>query len=221
MFEAIATAGIIFSYLGFRQGVELAGESENPKRNVPFAVIGSVAIAGLHVRAAAYRVHRRGLTGRPQPPRAGRGFEFAERLRSPRRRSRRSSGSPGWPPILYADAVISPGGTGLVYTTVTARISYAMAPHPERPRGAGEAPGPWRPVGQPIALAFVVGLIFFLPVPGWQKLVTFITSATVLSFGVGPLVWAALRKPAPRSRAPVPRPGRPRDPVPRLPPRPT
>jgi amino acid transporter len=47
VFEAIAAAGIIFSYLGFRQGVELAGESENPKRNVPIAVIGSVAIAAV------------------------------------------------------------------------------------------------------------------------------------------------------------------------------
>ena len=35
IFTAIATAGITFSFLGFRQGVELAGETDNPKRNVP------------------------------------------------------------------------------------------------------------------------------------------------------------------------------------------
>ena len=35
-------SGIVFSYLGFRQGIELAGETDNPKRNVPLAVIGSV-----------------------------------------------------------------------------------------------------------------------------------------------------------------------------------
>src|SRR5699024_1648703 len=44
VFSAIATAGIVFSYLGFRQAVELAGETDNPQRNVPLAVIGSLAI---------------------------------------------------------------------------------------------------------------------------------------------------------------------------------
>jgi len=53
-----------------------------------------------------------------------------------------------------------------------------------------------------LLLAFVVGLIFFLPFPGWQKLVSFITSATVLSFGSGPLVWAALRKELPDHERP-------------------
>ena len=42
MLTAIATGGITFSFLGFRQGIELAGETNNPKRNVPIAVIGSV-----------------------------------------------------------------------------------------------------------------------------------------------------------------------------------
>ena len=44
VFSAVATSGIVFSYLGFRQAVELAGESSNPKRNLPIAIIGSVLI---------------------------------------------------------------------------------------------------------------------------------------------------------------------------------
>src|SRR5699024_1522375 len=44
VFSSIATAGIVFSFLGFRQGVELAGETKNPSRNVPIAVIGSILI---------------------------------------------------------------------------------------------------------------------------------------------------------------------------------
>ena len=47
VFSAIATSGIVFSYLGFRQGVELAGETDNPKKNVPIAVIGSVLITAV------------------------------------------------------------------------------------------------------------------------------------------------------------------------------
>ena len=44
VFSAVATSGIVFSYLGFRQAVELAGKSSDPKRNLPIAIIGSVAI---------------------------------------------------------------------------------------------------------------------------------------------------------------------------------
>ena len=47
VFTAIATSGIVFSYLGFRQGIELAGETDNPKRNVPIAVVGSVILTGI------------------------------------------------------------------------------------------------------------------------------------------------------------------------------
>ena len=47
VFTAIATSGIVFSFLGFRQGIELAGETDNPKRNVPIAVVGSVLITGV------------------------------------------------------------------------------------------------------------------------------------------------------------------------------
>src|SRR3954468_17348288 len=46
VFTAIATGGIVFSFLGFRQGIELAGETDNPRRNVPISVIGSVLITG-------------------------------------------------------------------------------------------------------------------------------------------------------------------------------
>ena len=41
---AVSTGGIIFSYLGFEQADQLAGEAANPKRDVPMAVIGSVVL---------------------------------------------------------------------------------------------------------------------------------------------------------------------------------
>ena len=56
-------------------------------------------------------------------------------------------------------------------------------------------------------LAFVIGLIAFLPFPSWQQLVGFITSATVLSFASGPLVLAALRAQVPDHERPFRLPG--------------
>ena len=41
VFLAVASGGVIFSYLGFEQAIQLGGESQNPRRNIPLAVIGS------------------------------------------------------------------------------------------------------------------------------------------------------------------------------------
>ncbi len=56
-------------------------------------------------------------------------------------------------------------------------------------------------------LAFVVGLIVFLPFPSWSKLVGFVTSATVLSFGSGSLVLVAMRRQLPNQERPFRLPG--------------
>ncbi|MBV8784962.1 MAG: APC family permease, partial [Gammaproteobacteria bacterium] len=42
---AVATAGIVFSFNGFQSPVNLAGEAHNPARSIPFAVLGSIALA--------------------------------------------------------------------------------------------------------------------------------------------------------------------------------
>jgi amino acid transporter len=203
VFESIATAGIVFSYLGFRQGVELAGETDNPKRNVPLAVIGSVLIAGI-----LYVALQVAFIGAVSPGDLDKGWanlSFANDF-GPLAGIAQIIGLSWLASILYADAVISPADTGLIYPTVTARISYAMARNRDAPQGlerTSHRGAPWIS----LILAFVVGLIFFLPFPGWQKLVTFITSATVLSFATGPLVWAALRAQLPDHERPFRLPG--------------
>jgi amino acid transporter len=58
-----------------------------------------------------------------------------------------------------------------------------------------------------LVLAFIVGLIVFLPFPSWQQLVGLITSATVLSFAPGAAVVAALRRTRPDLRPPFRCPG--------------
>jgi amino acid transporter len=203
VFESIATAGITFSFLGFRQGVELAGESDNPQRNVPFAIIGSVLIAG-----TLYVLLQVAFIGAAPTNGLAKGWanlNFANDF-GPLAGIAQLIGLSWLATILYIDAVVSPADTGLIYLTVTARISYAMA----RNRNAPSALARTTPRGAPsvsLILAFVVGLIIFLPFPGWQKLVSFITSATVLSFGSGPLVWAALRRELPDHPRPFRLPG--------------
>ncbi len=207
VFSSIATAGIVFSYLGFRQGVELAGETHNPQRNVPIAVIGSVLITGLlyvalqvaFIGALPSEALRNGwanigtsFTG---------GANNVAATYGPLAALASAMGLSWLAILLYIDAFVSPADTGLIYTTVTARISYAMGRNGNAPRALAKVSDrgvPWVSV----ILTFVVGLIFFLPFPGWQKLVGFVTSATVLSFGSGPLALVAMRRQLPRQHRP-------------------
>jgi amino acid transporter len=98
--------------------------------------------------------------------------------------------------LLYIDAIVSPGDTGLIYTGVAARLSYAMGRNRNAPAWlswVNNSGVPWIS----LLVSFVIGCVFFLPFPGWQSLVQFVTNTTVLSFGMGPLVLVALRKQLP------------------------
>lgn len=207
VFSSIATAGIVFSYLGFRQGVELAGETENPQRNVPIAIIGSVVITGvLYIALQAAFIGGLPATA-IRHGWAHVGTSFTAKMNGAAATFGPLAALAGimglsWLAILlYIDAFISPADTGLIYTTVTARISYAMGRNGNAPHSlarVNQRGVPWVSV----IVTFVAGLIFFLPFPGWQKLVGFVTSATVLSFGSGPLTVVALRRQMPRQRRP-------------------
>jgi amino acid transporter len=205
IFTAIATGGIVFSFLGFRQGVELAGETSNPKRNVPIAVVGSVLITGL-----IYVLLQVAFIAAVEPSALSKGWGGLsgqlENSAGPLASIATTIGL-GWlATLLYIDAVVSPADTGLIYTTVTGRLSYAMARNGNAPRALART----TPRGVPLVsllLTFIVGLIVFLPFPSWQQLVGFITSATVLSFGSGSLVLAAMRRQLPDHARPFKLPG--------------
>src|SRR4029450_11123384 len=50
VFLAMSTGGVIFACLGFEQAVQLGGESRNPRRTIPLAIIGATLLAvGLYV----------------------------------------------------------------------------------------------------------------------------------------------------------------------------
>jgi len=205
VFTAISTSGIVFSYLGFRQGIELAGETTNPRRNVPIAVIGSVLLTGV-----IYVALQIAFIGALNPSILTKSdgwahLSFANDF-GPLAALATLLGL-GWLAVLlYADAIISPGDTGLIYTTITSRISYAMARNQNAPRALANTTSRGVPLVS-LIVTFLVGLIVFLPFPSWQQLVGFITSATVMSFASGPLVLASLRRQVPDHERPFRLPG--------------
>lgn len=201
IFTSLPAAGIVFSYLGFRQGVELAGETKNPKRNVPLTLIGSVVIT-----AIIYVALQIAFIGAVPDEEIAGGWGAAmashhNLVFGPLAFVAGSIGLVWLMYLLYADAFISPADTGLIYNTVTARLSYAMGRNGNAPQSLAKVNQrgvPWVSV----ILAFIVGLIFLLPFPSWTQIVSFVTSATVLSFGSGSVVLVAMRKQIPEKTRP-------------------
>jgi amino acid transporter len=198
---AISTSGIIFSYLGFEQADQLAGEAKNPKKDLPMAIIGAMTIGiliyvGLQVAfTLALPSSAIGNTWDQE----GKGLytlftgPFAEVA------TLVSIGWLAW--IVYADAVISPAGTGLIYTTGSSRVSYGLSRNGYVPtpfEWVNESGVPW--VG--LIGAFVTGCICFLPFPSWQSLVGLITSASVLMYAGAPLSLGAFRRRLPDADRP-------------------
>jgi amino acid transporter len=204
----------VFAYLGFEQADQLAGESKNPKRDLPIAVIGSILI-GLVIYISLQLVF---LLALPHDTIGQRWCDGGADQVAPCLPAELANGSAnpavthlyttftgpwaqlaalvslGWlATILYIDAVVSPLGTGLIYTAAGARVSYGLARNDYFHSVFGKltpARVPW--VG--VLVSFIAGCICFLPFPSWQSLVGLITSASVLMYAGAPLAFGAFRK---------------------------
>ncbi|ANP53708.1 amino acid transporter [Streptomyces griseochromogenes] len=182
---AISSSGIIFALLGFEQAIQLAGESRNPKRDLPRATLGSVAIGAviyilLQVVFIGALPHASFAHGWAKLDFVGISGPWAGLA------TLVGLGWLGW--VLYVDAIISPAGTGLIYTTATSRVSYGLAKNGYAPKAFSKTDKrgvPW--FG--LIMSFVTGVVCFLPFPSWQELVGFITSASVLMYAGAPLAY--------------------------------
>ena len=198
MLSALPTAGVIFSFLGYGAAIQLAGEAKNPQRAVPIALIGALILC-----IVLYVVLQIVFIGSLKPDDFAHGWQNLDYKGDvgPFAGIAIGIGMIWLAHVLFADAVISPFGTALLYTASTARLCYAMGEN-------GYLPSFLKPlnrVGVPariIGLNFLVGLILLLPFPNWHKLAEFLVSALVLATAVGPLSLLVLRKTLPKQKRP-------------------
>jgi amino acid transporter len=195
---AVSTSGIIFALLGFEQADQLAGESANPKRDIPRAVIGAITL-GAVIYILLQIVF---LAALPAAEVKGTWAAAGYTTFSGPFANLATIVGLGWlATILYIDAVISPGGTGLIYTTATSRVSYGLSRNGYVPKVYEQVDRrgiPW--FG--LVTAFVIGCVCFLPFPSWKSLVGLITSASVLMYAGAPLALGTFRRRLPDADRP-------------------
>ena len=195
-------AGIIFSLLGFEQAVQLGGESANPGRDLPRAVILSIVIG-----AILYILIQIAFIGALNPSvlHASHGWLGLGTSTSPVAKQLAAgpfftlvsiAGISWLATVLRIDAVVSPGGTGLMYETASARLSYGLSKNGFVPTAFERTSASKVPVFG-VIVATLVGVLFLLPFPSWAKLVGIVTSASVFMYAGAPVSLGALRKQKP------------------------
>ena len=191
--------GIVFALEGFEQAIQVGGEAKDPQRNIPRAVIGSMIIGTL-----IYLLLEVAFVGALNPADLVHGWAnpiSGVAAFGPYATLATSAGL-GWlSTLLIIDAVVSPAGTGLVYIGTSSRLSYGLGRNGYFPRVISRVSRRGVPFVS-ICIAFVVGMLVFLPFPSWGGLVGLVTSATVIMYAFAPLSLAGLRRQDPnRPRA--------------------
>jgi amino acid transporter len=204
IFQAIPGGGIVFALLGFEQAVQLGGESRNPRRDIPRAVIGATLVGAL-----IYLLVQFAFIGALAPSTLAHsatwttlGANNPTLSASPYATLATIAGL-GWlAVILRIDAVISPGGTGLIYNTTTSRLSFGLSKNGYVPTlfeaTTKKTKVPWFSV----IIATIFGALFLLPFPAWSELIGIVTGASVLMYAGAPLSLGALRYSKPALRRP-------------------
>lgn len=196
--SAVATSGIVLAFNGFKSGVEMAGETKNLAIAIPLSTAGSVIAClflylGLQIcfiGALDPSAFKNGWNNLTYTGDIGPFVGLASAV-----------GLVWLLKFLYVNSVISPLGAGLIYVTSTARILYAMSKIGYVPKFLSQLNHQRFPVWA-IVVNFLLGMLSFLPLPGWQGMVNFLVSAMVLTYAMGPIALMCLRRSLPEQERP-------------------
>ncbi|EKD72084.1 MAG: hypothetical protein ACD_46C00014G0005 [uncultured bacterium] len=196
--SAVATGGIVLAFNGFKSGVELAGETKNLAVAIPLSTAGSVFACLL-----IYLGLQIAFIGALDPALLKNGWQqlnFTGDV-GPFLGLATALGLVWLLNLLYVNSIVSPLGAGLIYVTSTARILYAMSKIGYVPKFLSKLNRQHFPVWAIIA-NFLIGMLSFLPLPGWQAMVNFLVSAMVISYAMGPIALICLRMTLPNKNRP-------------------
>ena len=196
--DAIGSGGILFSLLGFRTAMDLAGEARRPQRDVPLAMG-----VGLGLCLVIYLILQLAFLVSVPPADLHSGWTALTLT---------AHGGPmvalalglglGWvATLLLIDAVISPGATALTFVGVSARVSWMMGECGLLPKGLGRLNSRGVPHWALIS-SLVVGSALLWIGPSWQTVVSFLTSTLVIALAMGPVSLLALRRQLPAEQRP-------------------
>lgn len=198
LFSALTSGGVVFAFNGFKQACEIAGEAKNPRKAIPFAVVGSVLIC-LSIFLLLQLAFLSSLT--PENLKDGWSNIHLQRDQSPLAAIVAQDNFHWLLPILYFGAIVAPLAAALMYCNSSGRSLYGMSKNGYLPKFFQHVMPQGNPVYAIIA-NFVIGMCLFAPLPGWDRMITFLTSLMAVTYAVGPICLISLRYQQPHRERP-------------------
>ena len=206
IFVAMIPAGIVFSYEGFRQGLDYAGETKNPQRSVPLGMITAIVAAMI-----TYIVLQIVFIGAINWSAAGVTVGDWSALQSsawsanPFYYAFNSTGVTllvGFSILLVIAAVVSSAATLGVFSGTSGRSFYGMSRMKYFPELFGRIHPKFQTPWISILLTFIIGALFLLPFPSWYALVGINASFTVYAYLAAGITNTVLRRTSPDLKRP-------------------
>ncbi len=201
--SAISLGGIAFSFTGFKLAAEMAGETKNPKKAIPIAIIGSI-IACLIIfllLQAAYIYTVSGSVEHNNWQHISLAGGHADESFGPFAMISKTLEIKWLMVLIYIGAIVGPLAAGLMYFGSATRSIFAMSQNNYIPQIFAKL----TPKGNPlycIIINFIVSMLMFAPLPGWSTMATFLTSLVALTYIMGPVSASALRLRIPEAHRP-------------------
>lgn len=189
VFSTLSFGGVAFAFTGFQNGLLMAGEIENPKKAIPLSLLGAVLIGFIIYTALQWSF----IVATPDTALAAgwQNLSFKDDS-GPLVGLAMLLGLSWIASLVMIDASVSPLGTTLVYSAATARILYAMGMNHELPKGISRL-NRYKVPALALFVNFGVGSLSFLPFSGWQAMVAFLSSCSILSYLIGPMCLMSIR----------------------------
>jgi amino acid transporter len=186
---AVSTGGVVFAFFGFRNVVELAGETRNPRVTLPVALGLSIVIC-----LAIYLLVQVTFIGALEPGELDKGWANIEAGHElgPLATIAVGLGMLWLNGVILAGALVSPFGSALVSTGSTSRLAMALGRNGFFPQVTTELSRRHVPLNA-MLLNLAVGGALLLFVP-FELNIALCSSALVLSLGIGPVMVMSLRR---------------------------
>jgi amino acid transporter len=187
IFSAITMAGIVYAFNGFQAPISFALEAENPRKNVPIAIISSILIC-----ACIYIMLQVAFIGSmPQKFLNINGWHNIN-YTSPFAFLAINLNLNFLTILLYIDAFISPSGGGIVYTALSGRVLSAM--NENVPKIISKIDPATKLPKNALYVVLLICFICLWLLPSWNQLAAVISVGYVLCYATVPISTYSFRK---------------------------
>ncbi|MCF3962167.1 APC family permease [Streptomyces fuscigenes] len=184
---ALAGGGIVYSVNGFQAPLDFSGEARRPRRTVPAAVLTGIGLA-----VAVYLLLQLAFLFTVPDANLAHGWQGVS-FDSPFGQLALLLNLQWLATLLYADAVISPGGSAYVGVAIDARHTYALAKNGLLPRFFMRISPSSGAARRALVLNLGVIVVFLLPFGGWQSIVSVMGDMYLLIYAASAVAVSAFR----------------------------